>query len=171
MTVRKLWRLWGLLLVALVLAWLVMQSPGSSGDVQTVRATRHAARLQALTPLPRPADPASSLATLSESTMWGPLPPRAASGVAGGAESPPPKWSLTGFYERSGKRYVVVSFEQQARPSQQLKVADSLPDGSRIIRIETDRVRVRSPAAGNAAAFEWIPITPGLPMPSSRRQR
>lgn len=176
MSVRKLWRLWGLVLVAVVLAALVFQDSTPSSDAPAVRATRQRAPLPALAPLPRPADPAPSLAALSQATIWGPLPPRAASGAADGGEAPPPGWSLSGFYEISGTKFVIVSFEQQLRPSQQLKVADKLPDGSRIVQIEPDRVRVRAPAPAAAAEGAstppslWLPITPGLPMPASKRQ-
>lgn len=177
MSVRKLWRLWGLVLVAVILAWLALQDAPSPNETPTVRATRQRALLPALAPSPRPADPAQSLATLSQSTIWGPLPSRAASGATSDGEAPLTKWSLSGFYETSGIKFVIVSFEQQARPSQQLKVGDKLPDGSRIVQIETDRVRVRAPTIGavaegaSAPTSGWLPITPGLPMPASKRQR
>lgn len=176
MSVRRLWRLWGLGLVAFVLAWLMLQDWLSPGEAQTVRAVRQASQLPSLAPQPRPADPAPYLAALSQSTMWGPLPARAASGAGGVGEAPPPKWSVTGFFENAGRRYVVVSFEQQARPSQQLRVGDSLPDGSRIVQISRDRVRVQSPAPGAAAegasppASHWLPITPGLPIPAAKHR-
>lgn len=177
MTVRKLWRLWGLVLVAGVLAALALPDSTTSNDAPTVRATRQPAQLPALAPSPLPADPAPALATLSQSTIWGPLPPRAASGAAGKGEAPPPKWSLSGFYEISGTKFVIVSFEKLVRPSQQLKVADKLPDGSRIVQIEPDRVRVRVPApeapaeGASAPTSLWLPITPGLPMPTGKRRR
>lgn len=176
MSVRRMWRLWALALVVVVLAWLVLQDRLTSVEPEPVRATRQSSGLPALAPQPAPADPAPSLAALSQSTLWGPLPQRA-SGAASAAEAPPPKWALTGFYERSGRRFVIVSFEQQVQPSQQLQVADKLPDGSRIVRIETDKVRVRRPApsapeeGAAAQSFEWIPITPGLPMPGGKRPR
>lgn len=177
MTVRKLWRLWGLVLVAGVLAALALPDLTSPNDAPTVRATRQRAQLPALAPLPRPADPAPALATLSQSTIWGPLPPRAASGAASDGEASLPKWSLSGFYEISGTKFVIVSFEKLVRPSQQLKVADKLPDGSRIVQIEPDRVRVRAPSpsaatdGASAPTSQWLPITPGLPIPASKRHR
>lgn len=176
MSVRRLWRLWALLLVAVVLAWLTL-SP-NAGDQPTLVAARQNARLPSLAPAPVPADPAPALALLSQSTLWGPLPPRAASGAAGGAP-PDPQWAVTGYYELSGKRFVIVSFDQQALPSQQLSVGNRLPDGSRIAQIEPDRVRVWAPRAAAqadpaAAAVKqpgswWLPITPGLPA-QARRQ-
>ncbi len=140
MSVRRLWRLWALLLVAVVLAWLTLSTP-TAGDKPTLVAARQNARLPNLAPAPVPADPGPALAVLSQSTLWGPLQPRPASGAAGGAP-PAPQWAVTGYYELSGKRFVIVSFDQQALPSQQLSVADRLPDGSRIAQIEPDRVRV-----------------------------
>lgn len=178
MSVRALWRLWGLGLVAFVLAWLVLQNWLSPSEVQTVRAVRQSASLPALAPLPRMTDSGPDLAALSQSAMWGPLPAPAASGAAQG-EAPPPKWSLTGFFANSGRRFVVVSFEGQARPSLQLGAGDKLPDGSRIVRIDPDRVLVRVPSSAGEAegasspepTSSWLPITPGLPMPAAKQRR
>ena len=180
MSVRGLWRLWALLLVAAVLAGLMVSST-SPGDLPALVAARHPARMPKLAPLPVPIDPAPALAQLSQSTLWGPLPPRPASGAAGDAP-PPPKWDVTGYYELAGKRYVVVSFEKQALPSQQLTLTNRLPDGSRIMRIEPDRVRVSAPdiAASGASTgpqdetasqpkARWLPITPGLPAQAVKR--
>jgi hypothetical protein len=162
-SVRSLWRLWALLMLAVVLAWPMLQQRAAH-DSAPVAPTRQGARLPTLAPLPRPPDPAPTVARLAQSTLWGPLAPRAASGAAGGAEAPAPKWSLTGYYARSGIRHVVVSFDQPAMASLQLKVGDRLPDGSRIERIEPDRVRVRAPAAdgATAAGSRWLAVTPGL---------
>ncbi|HMO45610.1 MAG TPA: hypothetical protein PKB14_06220 [Rubrivivax sp.] len=155
MTVRGLWRLWALLMTAAVLAGLALLQ-GSAQETPLV-APRQAARLPPLAPLPHLPDPAPALALLSQSTLWGPLAPRA--GAAGAEAPPPPKWGLTGYYEIAGTRYVVVSFELPARASQQLKRGDKLPDGSRIEGIEPDRVRVRAPDAPKSV---WLPVTPGL---------
>lgn len=162
MSVRSLWRLWALLMVAVVLAWVVLQQQWREHDAAPVAATRQEARVPALPPLPHPIDPAPTLAQLAQSTLWGPLVPRAAAGATSVAEAP--KWSLTGYYERSGVRYVVVTFDQPAMASLQLKAGDRLPDGSRIERIEPDRLRVRTPPVGGAAApgSRWLPITPGM---------
>lgn len=180
MSVRKLWRLWALVLAAVVLAGLTLQTPPSD-DLQPVAATRKDARVPSLAPPPVPVDPAPALTKLSQSTLWGPLAPRAASGAAAGEAPLPPKWDLTGYYELSGKRFVIVSFEQQALPSRQLTLADRLPDGSRIEQIEPDRVRVRrpwtrsrvdSPAKGaTAPRSNWLPITPGLSTPTPKNNR
>ncbi|MCU0963889.1 MAG: hypothetical protein MUF08_02270 [Burkholderiaceae bacterium] len=163
MSVRSLWRLWALALVAAVLAMLNLQTPPSD-DMTLVAAARKEARLPHLAPPPVPVDPAPALTKLSQSTLWGPLAPRPASGAAGGAAPSPAKWGLTGFYERTGTRFVIVSFEQQALPTQQLKLGDRLPDGSRIERIEPDRVRARRARASSTSApsARWLPITPGL---------
>jgi len=179
-SVRGLWRLWALVLVAVVLAGLTLQTPPSD-DTPLVAATRKDARLPALAPPPVPVDPAPALVQLSQSTLWGPLAPRPTPGAAGGTAPPPPKWGLTGFYELTGKRFVILSFEQQALPSQQLKPGDKLPDGSRIERIEPDRVRVRAPrkradigspdGSASAPSSGWLPITPGLPAPAARSKR
>jgi hypothetical protein len=163
-SVRSLWRLWALALVAAVLAMLNLQTPPSD-DTTLVAAARKEARLPQLAPPPVPVDPAPALTKLSQSTLWGPLGPRLASGAAGGAAPPAAKWGLTGFFERTGTRYVIVSFEEQALPTQQLKLGDKLPDGSRIERIEPDRVRARQARAGtgtSAPSARWLPITPGL---------
>lgn len=181
MSVLKLWRLWALGVTVVVLAWLLLQDSLPSGE-QTLASVRQRARLPTIAPPPRLLDPAPELQSLSKSTLWGQIPQRAAAGAsdADSAEAAAPKWTLTGYYDASGKRYVVVSFEQQARPSIQLKLHDKLPDGSRIEAIEPDRVRVRaprvSPQDGSPAdensprGSTWLPITPGLPLPTSRRR-
>lgn len=166
MTVRSLWRLWALLMVAAALAWLILL-PQPGHDVPPVAATRQGARLPTLAPLPRPADPAPTVARLAQSTLWGPVAPRAATGAAGAAAEAAPKWSVTGYYALSGIRHVVVSFDPPTTAALQLKVGDRLPDGSRIERIEPDRVRARagSALAGDGAAAAgsvWLPVTPGL---------
>lgn len=170
MSVRGLWRLWALVLIAIVLAWLMLR-PTLSSDLPALVSARQPDRMPKLAPLPVPTDPAPALALLSQSTLWGPLPPRPASGAAGEAP-PPPKWEVSGFYVVSGKRYVVVSFEKQALPSLQLTRGDRLPDGSRITRIEPDRVHVLAPQTDAGAGLQvntaaqskssWLPITPGL---------
>lgn len=173
MSVRGLWRLWALGLVAAVLAVLNLQTPPSH-DIAPAVAARNESRLPNLAPPPVPVDPAPALAKLSQSTLWGPLAPRPPSGAAGGAAPPPPKWDLTGFFERTGTRFVIVSFEQQALPTQQLKLGDKLPDGSRIERIEPDRVRarqLRASVGAGAPSSRWLPITPGLSAPSPNDKR
>jgi len=172
-SVRSLWRLWALVLMAAALAMLNLQTPPSD-DMTLVAATRKEARQPNLAPPPVPIDPAPALTKLSQSTLWGPLAPRPASGAAGGAAPPPAKWGLTGFYERTGTRYVIVSFDQEALPTRQLKLGDKLPDGSRIERIEPDRVLARR-AGGktsiSAPSARWLPITPGLSAASPNDKR
>lgn len=179
MSVRQLWRLWVLGLVAVVLAWLGLTDDAPSVDAQGVRVVRPGTRMPDLAPSPQPVDPTPAVQALSQSTLWGPRAARVASGAsgAGEAEVPPPAWGLTGYYENAGIRFVIVSFERQARSSQQLKVADKLPDGSRIERIEPDRVRVRMarpdpPEEGaSAAKSAWLAITPGLLVPAAKDPR
>lgn len=170
MSVRGLWRLWALLMIVAILVGLTLSSQ-PSGDVPTLVAARQPVRMPKLAPLPTPVDPTPILAQLSQSTLWGPLAPRPASGAASDAP-PPPKWDVSGYYELGGKRFVVLSFEKQVLPSRQLTVKDKLPDGSRITRIEPDRVRTTAPSADAAApqaegasqpTSRWLPITPGLP--------
>lgn len=179
MSVIRLWRMWALSLVVAVLAWLILQDSSSNGE-QTVAAVRHSARMPTIAQVPLPVDPAAELESLSKSALWGPIARRPASGAsdANSSDVSAPKWTLSGYYAVSGKKYVVVSFEQLARPSQQLKLHDKLPDGSRIEAIEPDRVRVRAPVAksqdgspaneNSSRSSSWLPITPGLPLPTPR---
>lgn len=174
MSVRKLWRLWALVLVAVVLAALTLLRMPQSEEAPTAAAAAQEARLPTLAPLPAPLDPTPALAKLSQSTLWGPLAPRPASNAASGAAPAPAQWALTGFYELTGTRFVIVSFEQQALPPQLLKLGDKLPDGSRIEQIEPDRARARRPRARVGAgtpSSRWLPITPGLstPLPYDKR--
>lgn len=168
MTVRQLWRLWALLMVALVLAWLTLQPAPAPVSIVT---PRQAARLPAPAALPQPVDAAALVEALARSTLWGPPAPRAA---AGGADAPPPpQWQLTGYYEAAGRRHVVLSYEGQALPSKQLTVGDRLPDGRRLQTIEPDRVRVgAAPGRGGqpSAPAGWIALTPGLPDPQPARR-
>lgn len=177
MSVIKLWRLWALFLIVVVLAWMILQN--SPSEMPTQATVRQSVRMPAIAPVSLPADPAAELEALSKSTLWGPIAQRAASG-ANSSDAPPPKWALSGYYDVSGKKYVIVSFEQLAQPSQQLKLHDKLPDGSSIEAIEPDRVRVRVPRGsspgGTAAEASspsgsiWLPITPGLPLPAPRER-
>lgn len=175
MTVRQLWRLWALLVVAVVLAWLAVEPSATSNGMALV-SPRQAARLPQLPPPPAPADPAAAIDKLAQSALWGP-PARAASGAAADDAPPPPKWALSGFVDVNGKRQVIVSFENLALPSRQLGVGDKLPDGSSIVAIEPDRLRVRAPrtrppeGAASAPASGWLPITPGLTAPASPTRR
>jgi hypothetical protein len=182
MSVTKLWRIWALSLIAVALAWLILQDLSPGGEQAEV-AVRPSTRLPAIAPAPRPVDASAELESLSKSTLWGPIAQRPASGAsdAGASEAPAPKWSLSGYYDVSGTKYVIVSFEQLARPSQQLKLHDKLPDGARIEAIEPDRVRVRAPRVNlpgsapsddsSSRSSSWLPITPGLPLPTPRKQR
>jgi hypothetical protein len=164
-TVRQVWRLWALLMVAAVLVWLGFEEPAPPTGTEPVT-PRRAARLPALPAPPVPADPSAALNRLAQSTLWGPLP-RAAS-APGGSDAPAPKWSLSGYVDANGVRQVIVSFENLALPSRQLRVGDRLPDGTTIVAIEPDRVRVRAPltappdGAASAPVSGWLPITPGL---------
>jgi hypothetical protein len=163
MTVRQLWRLWALLMMALVLAWLTVQ-PSSPAPTATTVMPRQPARLPEMPALPQPVDARPIVDALAQSTLWGPPAPRVPPG--GAAAPPPPKWSLSGFYEAAGTRFVVLSYEALALPSRQLKVGDRLPDGRRLQAIEPDRVRVGGGPArrdGPAAPPGWIALTPGLP--------
>lgn len=178
MKVRQLWRLWVLALVAVALAWLALRDALTSRDVPGIGVARQGTGLPVIAPPPRPVDPAPALEALSQSSLWGPRASRPASGAgAAEPEAAPPKWSLSGYYEVAGTRFVIVSFEQQARSSQQLKVADKLPDGSRIEQIEPDRVRVRMPRpdptdeGASSPRSGWLPITPGLPLPAAKNPR
>jgi hypothetical protein len=152
MTVTKLWRIWALSLVAVSLSWLILRE-FAPGEDQAKAAVRHSTRPPAVSPAPRPVDPSAALASLSSTTLWGPIAQRTAPGqpAAGASEPSTPKWSLSGYYDDSGTRYVIVSFEQLARPSQQLKLHDKLPDGARIEAIEPDRASAADQfARGNA---------------------
>lgn len=177
MTVRQLWRLWALLVVAAMLAWLAFEPPPAPSTGAPLVTPRQAARLPPLPPPPVPPDPAPALDKLAQSALWGPPPARAASGPGGGDAPPPPKWALSGFVDVNGRRQVIVSFENLAQPSRQLGAGDKLPDGSSIVEIEPDRVRVRAPrvrpaeGAASAPASGWLPITPGLPPPAAPARR
>ena len=170
MNVRSLWRVWALLLVAVLLAWLTLQQRAAP-DAALVAATRQGARLPTLPPLPQPTDPAPVVARLAQSTLWGPVAPRSPSGATAAEQAAAAKWSLTGYYALRGTRYVIVSFEQATMASLQLKTGDRLPDGSRIEHIEPDRVRVRAADDSAEPGWRWLPVTPGLAAQAPKGKR
>lgn len=166
MTVAGLWRLWALAMLAAVLAMVAWDG----GAPQEPPLVRPAARLPDLPPLPAYFDPRESVDALGRSSLWG--PPAATAGAAAPAAAAAPEWALSGYVATPAGRSVLLSFENGAAPAQQLQRGQRLPDGSVILAIEPDRVRVRlpggraaadAPAAGPATA--WIPIGPGLALP------
>lgn len=153
MTVRRFWQFW---IVMLVLeAWLILAMEPPPAPV-LVR-PRAAQDFPALPALPQKAvmDPAATpgpeTSELQASTMWG--------AVASSADinQPPPKpnWSLVGVYGRDGQARVLVRFEGDRLPVQEIKVGEPLPSGDVIVAIEPQRVCVQ---VGKRKNRRWLPI-------------
>lgn len=168
LTVRAFWWWWaGVVVVAL--AWM-----GSDTPTDTAAADVAAPGLVPLPALPASATGrAAELALLSESTLWGPRSARpaaaGASGAASAAEAAAPSWRLSGVYASGEQRVLVLHFEQQAKPSQQLRVGDRLPDGSLLRAIEPDRVLVqpRGGSRRHPPKSLWLPVNRGLHVPDN----
>ena len=162
MTVAGVWRLW-LALMAAMLVWLVwappVQEAGSAGSAAAPRKPPGPPQVPATPP-----DPGPALETLSTSTLWGPRAARPAVAASAAASAPEPVWLTSGTVRRGNERLLIVHFEGNSQPSQLLRVGDSLPDGSRIEKIETNRVLTMPPRLKGARAPRavWRAVVPGV---------
>ena len=75
-----------------------------------------------------------SLEILNRKSLWGKLPEKEASAL------PPanPEWRILGIAANGAERFVLIKKEGQ--PEQSLRVNDMLPGGSKILKIEQDRI-------------------------------
>lgn len=163
MSVRTLWTL-AALCAALAVAWMALRTPPPVPKAEP----RPPAQV-VLPPLRSAApDPATALAELATSTMWGPRARRTDAAASAPGDAPEPAWYLSGVFGQAGQRVLVVRFEAQARPALQLRVGQRLPDGARIEKIEIDRVQVRPTAeAQRRPRLQWLPVNRGLPVPDN----
>ena len=166
-TVTQVWLIWAALLAAalLVVAW-----PAGAPPVQPASSPAEPGQgLPSLSPVPLPlpgpaARPGQAEVerwgqVLANSTLWG-ARARPVVDTAAQAETPEPLWALTGVYRVGGQFAAVLSWEGLARPSQQVRRGDLLPDRSRVLAIEHDRVQVRGPSRRDPP--RWLTVNRGL---------
>lgn len=111
-----------LVLIAVAFAeWLLVPSPPLPGTQAPAEEPWKLAQL------PK-AQPKSAVEVLNRVSLWGKLPEPEA--------QKPLEWRFLGVVAHGKERYVLIKIEGQ--PEQQLKVGDTLPGGSRILKIEDD---------------------------------
>lgn len=151
MTVRRFWQYWVVTLILEIWAILAMDAPLAPVLVRP----RVAQGFPVPPALPAKADfapdapPGPDAVELQASRMWGVV------AQARSASQPPakPNWSLAGVYGRGGQTRVIVRFEEDRLPVQELKVGQPLPSGDVIAAIESRRVCV---LVGKKRL--WLPI-------------
>ena len=164
MNVRSIWTV-AALCAALAVLWLALRTPPPVPKGEP----RPSAQV-VLPPLASVAsDSAPALAELAKSTMWGPRATRTDSAASAPGDAPDPAWFISGVYGQAGQRVLVVRYEAQVRPAQQLRVGQRLPDGARIEAIEIDRVQSRPASAPGQRRppQRWQPGNRALPVPDN----
>lgn len=163
MTVRGLWLAWCAVMLAALLMLL--------GRPQATAPATGTNRPAVAAPLTLPATPDSPLTSdaeqqlLASTPMWGPRAARSTNpGQAQYAPAPEPAWALTGIFLAQGQRVALLTYEQQARPAMQLRAGDRLPDGRRIVSIESDGLRLTQ-GHGRRAVGQWLPVNRSVPPP------
>lgn len=153
MTVRRFWQFWVVILILEVWFVFTLEPPSAQSLVRP----RAAPRFPALPALPEKVetDPNVSLSPdaveLQSSRMWG-----AQTQVTGANLAPAkPNWSLVGVYGRGGQTRVILRFEEDRLPVQELMVGDPLPSGDVIAEIESQRLCV---LVGKQKKRRWLPI-------------
>lgn len=155
MTVRQVWQAWGAVASVLALPILVFGGSGAPGP-----GSRNEAELASGVPvLPAVGVLAEDREELASSAMWGAAlgaEAGAASGTA--AQATGPAWSLAGVFMKDERREVVLRFAGDAQPPTFLREGETLPDGSRIGRIERDRIELRGTDEGTSW---WVHVNRG----------
>ena len=116
----------GLLLVIGYAGWSLAPAPIAP------KAFGKGAEPWALPEAPKPSlEPA--MAILNKANLWGKLPEAEAAGSLND-----PEWRFIGVATNGPERFVMIKVEGQ--PEQRLTIKDTLPGGSRILEIESDRI-------------------------------
>ncbi|KAF0811431.1 hypothetical protein IGB42_04130 [Andreprevotia sp. IGB-42] len=102
--------------------------------------------------LPRPVNLRPDLAVLAQSDLWG--RPNATTQVAGAAASQPAEvWARIAVVKEDKNAYVLLSSPKgEIKP---FKVGDTLPDGSKLIKVSPEEVIVR-PGSGKPQTFRLL---------------
>ncbi len=116
----------GLLIVIGYAEWWLAPAPLTSKPV------RMGAEPWALPEAPK-AQSEKAMTILNTTNLWGKLP------EAEAAKSPnDPEWRFVGIATNGLDRFVIIKVEGQ--PEQRLTINDKLPGGSKILKIESDRI-------------------------------
>ena len=107
------------------LAWLVVPAPVVVGPVLLAEG-------QWKVPVRPVINAKETIATLSSASLWGKL-----ADVAQPSDSEP-EWRFIGAMVRGEERYVII--KKDNLPEQTLVVGDTLPGGSKILSVESDRL-------------------------------
>ncbi len=154
LSVAAIWRLW-LLCLGGYIAWLALAPQAPTRLV----GARSAPAVNLPTP-PAVLATSAALQELERSRLWGPRAASPASAAA--AAEAAPSWFATGTYAVGAQRTLVVHFQDNARPAQQLRPGDRLPDGARLLAIEADRYQIR-----RAGKRVWQAVNRSAPLPDN----
>lgn len=157
MSVKQVWQAWCVVAAALALPILVFGGAGSAAP--SGAADRELG--SDIPEMPAAMVLAADREELAAGTLWanaetatGPATPGSA-GLTGSG----PGWLLAGVYMKEQRREVVLRYTEGVKPPTLLREGDSLPDGSRIGRIERDRVELRS--EDESAEARWVYLNRG----------
>lgn len=155
MTVRQVWQAWGAVASVLALPILVFGGSGAPG-----LGLRSEAELAAGVPvLPAAGVQPEDREELAGSAMWGVAPNAGLTAAAGTTpQETGPAWTLAGVFMKDDRREVVLRFAGDAQPPKFLREGDTLPDGSRVARIERDRIELRGTDEGTSW---WVHVNRG----------
>ena len=155
MTIGQVWQAWGAVAAVLALPILVF-----GGSAPLPRDRQGEAELASGVPvLPAAEVLPADREELAGSGMWGGAAPATTSEASGnGAADPGPAWSLAGVFMKDERREVVLRYAGDAQAPKLLREGDVLPDGSRVERIERERIRLRGSDAGTSW---WVHVNRG----------
>ncbi|MFM7275063.1 MAG: hypothetical protein ACKO4A_14645 [Gammaproteobacteria bacterium] len=155
MTVRQVWQAWGAVASVLALPILVFGGSGVPGPN-----LRSEAELASGVPvLPAVGVLLEDREELAGSAMWGAAPSAGAAAAAGTTpQETGPAWTLAGVFMKDERREVVLRFAGDAEPPKLLQEGETLPDGSRVARIERDRIELRGTDEGTSW---WVHVNRG----------
>lgn len=98
----------------------------------TPKSSRMSAEPWVLPEVPK-AQPEKAMAILGKTNLWGKLPEATAAQSLND-----PDWRFIGIATNGAERFVIIQIEGQ--PEQRLTINDKLPGGSKILKIEGDKI-------------------------------
>ena len=116
----------GLLIVIGFAEWWLAPAPPAP------KPSRRGAESWALPEAPK-AQPEKAMAILNKTNLWGKLPEAEAAKSLND-----PEWRFVGIATNGPERFVMIKVEGQ--PEHRLTINDKLPGGSKILKIESDRI-------------------------------
>lgn len=125
-----------LLLAAAGLGWWLVPEPAPQPRI--VQARRDSWQLPAL---PRRVDSSTAAAMLLDAGLWGASAEN--KNAAPPEKTPDPRWRIAAVFGRAAERGVLVTFVDESRQPQRLRVGDALPSGHRIVSIGEREICIR----------------------------